>query len=164
MARESKNGGSVKTNAAAIQSSGRRGMLLSLLLLVVLVLLLLLMVLSPEQTQCAQATVKMHLPKSRRNFKARKAKAIRLPCTFSLNYQQRELRQLSFHISKPKLEKIETHRALRVGCKLFCHQRLPARHSFPINVTLGFPGYVVADAGEIVVRPEALLSPAVHEL
>ena len=32
MARESKNGGSVKSNAAAIQSSGRRGMLVSLLI------------------------------------------------------------------------------------------------------------------------------------
>ena len=42
MERESKNGGSVKTNAAAIQSSGRRGMLLSRLLL------LLLMLSSPE--------------------------------------------------------------------------------------------------------------------
>ena len=46
MARESKNGGSVKSNAAAIQSSGRRGILVSLFikLLLVLVLLLMLMV------------------------------------------------------------------------------------------------------------------------
>ena len=40
MARESKNGGSVKTNAAAIQSSGRRGILLSRLLALLLLLML----------------------------------------------------------------------------------------------------------------------------
>src|SRR5215831_9682237 len=87
MARESKNGGSVKTNAAAIQSSGRRGMLLSRLL----ALLFLLMLSSPEQTQSTQAAVKMHLPNGRRNFKARKTKAIRPPCTFSFDHPQREL-------------------------------------------------------------------------
>src|SRR4029077_12299201 len=40
MARESKNGGSVKSNAAAIQSSGRRGMLVSLLIGLLLLLML----------------------------------------------------------------------------------------------------------------------------
>ena len=42
MARESKNGGSVKSNAAAIQSSGRRGMLVSLLIGLLLLLMLML--------------------------------------------------------------------------------------------------------------------------
>src|SRR3954469_18873 len=104
MARESKNGGSVKSKAAAIQSSGRRGMLVSLLI----GLLLLLMLatgrdaalrrpvgaarrLYLKQTQSAQAGVKMHLPKGRRNFNTRNAKAVRLPCTFSLDHPQREL-------------------------------------------------------------------------
>jgi len=87
MARESKNGGNVKSNAAAIQSSGRRGILVSLLI----GLLLLLMLDWPEQTQSAQAEVKMHLPKGWRNFNTRKAKAIRLPSTFSLDHPQREL-------------------------------------------------------------------------
>ena len=40
MARESKNEGSVKSNAAAIQSSGRRGMLVSLLIGLLLLLML----------------------------------------------------------------------------------------------------------------------------
>ncbi len=50
MARESKNGGSVKSNAAANQSSGRRGMLVSLLigLLLLLTLMLMLMLDWPE--------------------------------------------------------------------------------------------------------------------
>jgi hypothetical protein len=87
MARESKNGGSVKSNAAAIQSSGRRGMLVSLL--IGLLLLLMLMLDWPKQTQSAQAGVKMHLPKGWRNFDARKTKTIRLPRTFSLDHPQR---------------------------------------------------------------------------
>jgi hypothetical protein len=45
----------------------------------------------PEQTQSAQAAVKMHLPKGWRNFNTRKAKAIRLPRSFSLDHPQREL-------------------------------------------------------------------------
>ena len=106
MARESKNGGSVKSNAAAIQSSGRRGMLVSLLIGLLLLLMLMLAtgrdaaLRRPvgaarrpylKQTQSAQAGVKMHLPKRGRNFKTRKTKAIRLPRTFSLNHPQREL-------------------------------------------------------------------------
>ena len=87
MASESKNGGSVKSNAAAIQSSGRRGMLVSLLI----GLLLLLMLDWSEQTQSAQAAVKMHLAKRWRNLNTRKSKAVRLPCTFGLDHPQREL-------------------------------------------------------------------------
>ena len=63
MARESKKGGSVKSNAAAIQRSGRRGMLVSLL--IGLLLLLILISGWSEQTQGAQAVVKMHSPKAR---------------------------------------------------------------------------------------------------
>ena len=40
----------------------------------------------------------MHLPKGGRNFNTWKAKAIRLPRTFSLDHPQRELGQLFFHI------------------------------------------------------------------
>jgi hypothetical protein len=79
----------VKSNAAAIQSSGRRGMLVSVLI-GVLVLLVLIPV-RPEQTQSAQAVMKMDLPKGWRNFDAWKTKAIRLPRSFSLNYPQCEL-------------------------------------------------------------------------
>ncbi len=84
MARESKNGGSVKSNAAAIQSSGRRGIVVS-----VLTGLLVLLVLIPgwsEQTQNSQAVVKMHLPKGWRNFGAWKAKAVRLSRAFGLDH------------------------------------------------------------------------------
>ena len=56
MTREAKNGGTVKSNAVAIQSNGRRGMLVSVLA-GVLVLLVLIAV-RPEQTQSAQAIVK----------------------------------------------------------------------------------------------------------
>src|SRR2546423_14641697 len=87
IARESKNGGSVKSNAAAIQSSGRRGMLVSLL--IELPVLFLLISGRSEQTQGAQAVVKMHLPKGWRNFGAWKTKTIRLPRAFSLDYPQR---------------------------------------------------------------------------
>ena len=89
MARESKNGGSVKSNAAAIQSSGRRGILVSVL--IGFRVLLVLIPRWPEQTQNPQAIAKMHLPKGGRNFNTRKAKAIRLPGTFSLDHPQREL-------------------------------------------------------------------------
>ena len=44
--------------------------------------------------------------------------------------------------------------------KLFCHQRLPARHSFPINVTLGFSGHVGADSRKIVAMSDALPEPS----
>ena len=74
----------MKTNAAAIQSSGRRGMLVS-----VLIELRVLLVLIPgwsEQTQSAQAVVKMHLTKGWRNFGAWKAKAVRLSRTFGLDH------------------------------------------------------------------------------
>jgi hypothetical protein len=45
----------------------------------------------PEQTQRAQAAVKMHLPDGGRNFKTRKAKPIRPPYTFGFDYPQRKL-------------------------------------------------------------------------
>src|SRR5882757_8565236 len=67
-------------------------------------------------------------------------------------------------MSRAELEKIEKHRAFSFGGKLFCHQRLPARDSFPINVTLGFSGHVVADPRKIVAMPDALLNPVVGEL
>lgn len=79
----------MKTHAAAIQRSGRRGILVSVL--IGLPVLLVLICCWSEPTQSAQAAVKMHLPKSGRNFNTRKAKAIRLPSTFSLDHPQREL-------------------------------------------------------------------------
>jgi hypothetical protein len=79
----------VKSNAAAIQSSGRRGMLVSIL---IEVLVLLVRIPSrSEQTQSAQAVVKMQLPKSWRDFNTWKPQAVRLPCTFRLNHPKREL-------------------------------------------------------------------------
>ena len=53
--------------------------------------------------------------------KARKTKAIRLPRTFSLDHPERELRQLFFQIPKAEFEKIEMHRTVDFGSKLFCH-------------------------------------------
>src|SRR5437867_1914917 len=85
VAREPNIGGSVKSNAAASQSNGRRGILLSLLLL------LLLMLSSLEQTQCAQALVKMRLTNSRRNLGTWKPKAVRPPRAFGFNNPKRQL-------------------------------------------------------------------------
>src|SRR6478672_9607586 len=72
LTREPNMGGNVKSNAAASQSSGRRGILLSLLLSLTLLLLLMLMLLvfQLEQTECPQALVKMRLPDSWGNFNA----------------------------------------------------------------------------------------------
>src|ERR1043166_5132183 len=159
MARESKNGGNVKSNAAAIQSSGRRGMLVSVL--IELRALLLLIADWSEQTQNAQAVMKMHLPKGWRNFLAWKTQAIRMPRTFSLDHPQRELRQPFFDICKLELRKIEIHRAFSFGSKLFCHQRLPACHGFPINVTLGFSSNIRAHPGKIVATPNSFLKSAI---
>jgi hypothetical protein len=105
----------VKSNAAAIQSSGRRGILVSRLFV------LLLMLFSPEQTQSAQAVVKMVLPNGWKNFRAWQAKAIRLPRTFSLDHPERELRKLLFHILKMELGKIEIHCSAIFGSELLCH-------------------------------------------
>src|SRR3954468_2609549 len=96
MASESKKGGSVKSNAAAIQSRGRRGMVVSLLFRLLLLLMVMLCSCScscscSEQTQSAKAAVKMHLPKGGRNFNTCKAKAVRLARTFSFDHPQREL-------------------------------------------------------------------------
>src|SRR5204862_8170362 len=102
-------------------------------------------------------------PKAWRNFGAWKMKTIRLPRTFGLNHPQRELRQRFFHVTRAELEEIEIHRALSFGSKLFCHQWLPARHSFPVNVTLGFSRHIGADARKIVAGPDALLNPVIGE-
>src|SRR6266576_4571429 len=67
-------------------------------------------------------------------------------------------------MSRAELEKIEIHRASSFRSKLFCHQRSPARHSFPINMTLGFSGHIVANPRKIVAMPDALLKPVVGEL
>ena len=149
----------MKSNAAAIQSSGRRGMLVS-----VLVGLRVLLVLIPrwsEQTKNAQAVVKMHLPKAWRNFGAWETKTVRLPRTFSLDHPQRELRQPLFDIRKLELEKIETHGAFSFGSKLLCHQWLPTRHSFPINVALGFSLHISAHPCKVVAMSYASLNPAI---
>src|SRR5437899_6931421 len=93
VAREPNIGGTVKSNAAASQSNGRRGIFLSLLLLLVLVVLLLILLLSSlEQTECAQALVKMRLSNSRRNLGTWKPKAVRPPSALGFNNPKRELR------------------------------------------------------------------------
>src|SRR6476660_8887966 len=94
VARESNIGGSVKSNAAANQSNGTRGILLSLLVL----LLLMLMPFELKETQCPQALVKMRLPNSRWNFSAWKTKTVRTLRALSFNYPKRELRQPFFPI------------------------------------------------------------------
>ena len=46
--------------------------------------------------------------------------------------------------------KIEMHGALRFSRKLFCHERLPARHGFPIDVTLGLARHVGTYPGKVL--------------
>ncbi len=79
----------MNSNAAASQSSGRRGMLVSLL--IGLLLLILLMLTRSEQTECMQAPVKMGRANSWQNLGAGKTKAIRPPRAFSFNHPKRKL-------------------------------------------------------------------------
>ena len=138
----------MKSNAAASQSSGRRGILLSLLLLPSLLLMLMLSYV--EQTERAQALMKMRLPNGRQNFGARKTESIRTPRAFCFNHPERKLRKLFLHISGAKSGKIEIHDAFRLSCELFRHQRLPPGYRSPIDVTLRFAVDVGAHSCKIV--------------
>src|SRR6187399_2388172 len=92
----------------------------------------------------------MRLPNSRRSFRAWKTKTVRTLCALSFDYPKRELRQPFFRIGKGESKKIEIHHALRFSCKLFRHERLTASHSFPIDVTLGLAGHIVAHSRKII--------------
>ena len=100
----------------------------------------------------------MRLPKCRRNLNAWQAKAVRLPRAFSFDHPKRELRKPFFHIGKMERRKIEIHGALRFGRKLFCHQRLPARHGFPIDVTLGLARHIGTYPRKIVACSKVLVA------
>jgi len=87
-------GGSVKSNAAASQSSGRRGILLSLVLSLVLMFIVgsssgwqlrHSALAGLEQTECPHALMKMRLPDSRLNFDAWKTKTVTPPRPFRFN-------------------------------------------------------------------------------
>ena len=140
----------MKSNAAASQSSGRRGILRSLLLLPSLLLVLMLLLSYVEQTERAQALMKMRLPNAWLNLGARKTKSIRTPRAFCFNHPERKLRQLFLHISGAKSGKIEIHDAFRLSCELFRHQRPPPGYCFPIDVTLRFAVDVGAHSRKIV--------------
>jgi len=62
-----------------------------------------------------------------------------------------------------ELGKIEIKRALGFGGKLFCHQWSPARHGFPIDVTLGFARDIGTHTRKIVAVIDALLNTVVCE-
>ena len=138
----------MKSNAAASQSSGRRGILLSLLLPPLLLLSLMLFYL--EQTECAQALMKMQLAQSRRNLGVRKTETVRTSRAFRFDHPKRKLRQPFFRIGKRKSRKIEIHGALSFSCKLFRHQRLTAGDGSPIDVTLRFTRHVGAYSRKII--------------
>ena len=50
--------------------------------------------------------------------------------------------------------------AFRFGSKLFGHERLPARHGSPIDVTLRFAWHICADSCKIIAFAELRLWPA----
>ena len=138
----------MKSNAAASQSSGRRGILLSLLLPLILLAHAPARLL--EQTERPQALMKMRLPNSRWNFGAWKTETIRTSCAFCFNDPKRELRQLFFHIGGVESRKIEIHDAFRFSRELFRHQRLSAGNGSPIDMTLRFAVHVGAHSRKIV--------------
>ena len=76
---------------------------------------------SLEQAKCAEALVKMRLANRRGNLEGWQTKAIGTPSTFGFDNPKSELRQSVLHIGKTKGKEVEIHRALRFGCKLFCH-------------------------------------------
>src|SRR6266487_1503029 len=102
----------------------------------------------------------MRLPNCRRNLSAWQTKTVGTPRAFGFDHPKRELRQPIFHVRKMESRKIEMHRVLRLGCKLFGHERLPARHGFPINVTLRLAGHVGTDSRKVVALSEVRLWPA----
>src|ERR1044072_1832669 len=133
-------GGNVNTNAAASQSSGRRGILLSVLLL------LLLMPFHLEQTQFPHAFMKMRLTQSRRNLDVWKTETVRTPRPFCFDDPKRQLRQSFFCVREVEGGEIKGHHAFSLGCELLRHWRLAARNCSPIDMTLRFTGNVRAYA------------------
>src|SRR4029450_7350894 len=115
---------------------------------------------SLKPCKCAHALVKMWLAKCRRNLSAWQAKAVGTPGAFGFDHPKRELRKPLFHVGKMESRKIEIHGTLRFSCKLFCHERLPARHGFPIDVTLGLARHVGTYSGKVIAFAKVRLWPA----
>jgi hypothetical protein len=94
--------------------------------------------------------MKMRLSNGRQNFGARKTESIRTPRAFCFNHPKGKLRELFLHISGAKSRKIEIDDAFRLSRELFRHQRLPASHRSPIDMTLRFAVNVRACTREII--------------
>jgi len=115
---------------------------------------------SLEPAKCAHALVEMWFAHRRRNLSAWQAKAVATPSAFGLNHPKRKLRKPLFDVGEAESRKIEMHGALRFGCKLFCHERLPACHGFPIDVTLRLSRHVGTYSGKVIALAKVRLWPA----
>src|SRR6266478_4662916 len=102
----------------------------------------------------------MRLSNSRKNLSAWQTKPVGTSSAFGFDHPKRELRQPVFHVCQMESRKIETHKVLCFGCKLFGHERLPARHGFPVNVTLRLAGHVGTDSRKVVAFSDVRLWPA----
>src|SRR4029453_19180394 len=120
------------------------------------------LVFSLEPAKCAHALVEMWFANRRRNLSAWQTKAVRTPSPFGFDHPKRKLRKPIFDIGKTDSRKIEMHGALRFSCKLFCHERLPTRHRFPIDVTLRLARHVGTHSGKVVAFSHVHLWPAMR--
>src|ERR1700741_4676712 len=94
--------------------------------------------------------MKMQLTQRWRNVSSGQAKSGGAPRTFRLDHPKSELRKPFLATVCGDRCEVEIEHAGGLGRKLFCHQRLTARDSFPVDVTLRFPQNIRAHPGEIV--------------
>src|SRR5437762_1829416 len=106
--------------------------------------------------------MKMRLANSRWNNGAWQTKTVGTPRALSFDHPERELRQSLFHVSKPDSRKIQVHDTFRFSGELFRHERLPACHSFPIDVTLGLPWHVGAHSRKVITLSDLRLGAAMQ--
>jgi hypothetical protein len=125
-----------------------------------MLLLLVFKLSSLEPAKCAHALVEMWVANCRGNLSAWQAKAVGTPSAFGFDQPKRKLRKPLFDIGETDSRKIETHGTLRFSCKLFCHERLPTRHGFPIDVTLRLARHVGAYSGKVIAFAKVRLWPA----
>src|SRR5882724_1048990 len=104
--------------------------------------------------------MKMQLANSRWNNGAWQAKTVRTPRALGFDHPKRELRQFLFHVSKTESRKIQVHDTFRFSGELLCHERLPARHSFPIDMTLGLSWHVGAHSRKVIALSDLRLGAA----
>ena len=106
--------------------------------------------------------MKMRLSNSGRDICVWQMQTVRTPHAFGFDYPERKLRQPLFDTVKTQCRKIEVHGAFRFGGKLFRHERVPASHGSPIDVTLRFTRHIGADSCKVIAFSKLRLWPAVR--